>query len=73
MTFFPIPLIAAIYIGNAAIALAAIQFPLFGFVLSYIREYKRSLFFTLISIVIWFHVAISLLVLGLVLISMFFG
>jgi hypothetical protein len=49
--------------------LAALQFPVFGFILSYIREYKHSILFSLINAAIWFHIVVSLLGLVLVLIS----
>jgi hypothetical protein len=71
LAFFPIPTIIGVEIGSwyISIVLAAIQFPLFGFILSYIREYTQSFLLSLLSAFIWLHIGISVLVLALMLVS----
>ena len=70
LLFYPIPFIVATVVPLIGIILGALQFPAFGFFLSYIREYKNSILFKLISVAIWIHIVISSLVLALVLYAM---
>lgn len=81
--FYPIPFLPAIFlmglVNNPSlinqlvsifcIGLAVIQFPLFGFVFSYANLKKGSVFFSLIKIIIGFHLIVSVLSLLLVLIT----
>jgi vacuolar-type H+-ATPase subunit I/STV1 len=77
--FYPLPILLAV-VGSSAmndtflqqvikiicIGLAVIQFPFFGFMLSYAGTKQGSIVYALIKGVIWFHVIVSLLFLVIV-------
>ena len=80
--FYPLPILLAVVgassMGDAflqqviriiCIGLAVIQFPFFGFMLSYAGTRQGSIFYALIKGVIWFHVIVSLIFLVIVFIS----
>ena len=65
--FYPIPFFLSLPFGrNLFFVLAALQFPVFGFLLSLLRERKQSVFAGLLRLAIWLHIVISLLCLGLI-------
>ena len=79
--FYPIPLLLAIVGASSTddafltqvvriicIGLAIIQFPLFGFMISYAGTKKGSKLYALIKGMVWLHVVVSLICLSLVLI-----
>lgn len=80
--FYPIPFLLAIFFTESAdnvsslgqiirffcIGLAVIQFPLFGFIVSYAHLKKGSIFYALVKILVWFHIIVSFLFLLLALI-----
>ena len=68
--FYPIPFLLAIFSSPVlGIGLAAIQFPLFGFIVSYANLKKESVFYAVIKVIIWLHITVSLISLLLVLIT----
>lgn len=83
LLFYPIPFLTGIvlrynpnsfsssnqFVYVLCIGLAVIQFPLYGFILSYLKLKKGSIISILIFIIIGFHVLVSVLVLLLILIS----
>ena len=76
--FYPIPILLALALSGGSvlspvikfigIGLAALQFPFFGFFISYARTKKDSFLFTLLKVAVWLHVIVSLLFLMLVLV-----
>lgn len=68
--FYPIPFFLAIFSSPVlGIGLAIIQFPLFGFIVSYANSKKGSVFYAVIKVVIWLHITVSLISLLFVLIT----
>jgi hypothetical protein len=76
--FYPLPILLA-FAGVAltgaflkqvvvaiCIGIAALQFPLFGFLLGYARTKRGSTPYFLLKVAIWFHVIVSLIFLVLV-------
>ena len=55
--FYPIPFLVTVFsLPFLGIALAVIQFPLFGFILSYSSSKKGSVFYVVIKVIIWLHI-----------------
>ena len=69
--FYPIPFLLAAILRSTVlgIGLAVIQFPLFGFIVSYVSSKKGSVFYAMIKVIIWLHIIVSLIFLLLVLIT----
>ena len=55
-----------------AIGIAIIQFPLYGFIISYSRAKKEPTWFSIWEIIVWIHIGISLVALPFALISTMF-
>ncbi len=62
-----------VILGNGitalAVIIAVIQFPLYGFIISYSRAKKEPTWFTVWAIIVWIHIGISVVVLPFALIS----